>query len=256
MIYSRLCVWRTSFQVRRSLHSFNLSFLHHVREDITRAVPPSTLHCLECNRTFSISRPHATAPNVSNAERLARSRPRLMRELEAERKKDNLSPKWDLIFTSKESNLKLTLAHWACIVCGCALPVLLFTNWWDLEHEEDILIASVNVSRRTEYSMFILLNAFILTIVFKNVRCVPKRIYFDDKTGNYLAVCRSWFPWSTVHKQFKAEDIRKLPFRIMAPQFKIWKDTEYFVLNRRLAFPHMSFRNGQDRYWMLRFVET
>ncbi|XP_034246757.1 uncharacterized protein LOC117648366 [Thrips palmi] len=261
MIFSRLCIWRTSFQTRGPLPSCGLTHRLNVREDLKLALRPSILCRLECNRSFYITnnfqaiRPQANHANLSKTDQFVRSRPRLMKEYEKEKKKDNMPAGWELIFTSKKFRILLFAAHCLSFVTLCATPFIWVYGVLDAADEEDVVLGSVNISKATEVTLFLLLNAFIMIVIFKNVLSVPKRIYFNEKTGDYTALCRSWWPFSTVRKQFKAHDIRPIPFRIIPVQLRFFKHNDYIVSNRRLVFPHLSFRNGEDRLLMLRFVE-
>lgn len=258
MIFSRPCMWVKPFQIRASLSSYTLVPLHHVKEDFAQIVSRKTFRPnIFCNRTFSsVTRARTTSRNVSKADQLARSRPRLMKDFEAEMKKDNFSPEWELIFTSKAHNFKIVCVHWISLAGLAAVPFLLVWSYLQQEHEADVSIANLSYSKRTEHALFILVNAFMMTIFFKNARSIPRRIYFNERTENYLALRRSWLPWLTVPMQYKATNVRKLPFRILSSPLRFWKSNEFSVNNYRMIFIPSAFRSGQDRYHMLRYVES
>lgn len=236
--------------------SYSLVQLHHVGKALKSTLCPKILCRFECNRTISsVSQRQVTPPNLPNVEQLARSRPRLMKEYESEKKRDGMSHDWDLIFTTKRYNTILSVAQWASTLSLLALPIYAFLNFWEYDHEDNVIFASITIKKKTEFFLFLTLNAFIMAIMLKNVRTIPKRIYFHDKNEEYVAMCRGWCPWLTVRKQFQPSEIRHLPYRGLPIDFRFLRNNDYIVSGRRLVFPYMCFRSGQDRYWLLRYVE-
>lgn len=199
-----------------------------------------------CNTHYRNARP------VVKPDQFAVSHPRQYKLYEREKQKDSLPEDWQLIFSSSGYGKKLDIIHWLTFGVLCVSPFAVAYGWWEFQVEENIIFASVEVSKRTEFMMFLLINFLIAQASIKTVSRIPKRMYFNEEADRYLAVLPRYFPWKSAKVEFKSTDIFDLPSKKLPIRLKPWGDQEFRVKNQIMLLPVMSFRSGHDYDWMMR----
>lgn len=192
----------------------------------------------------------------SKESHLAVSRPRLYKQLHAEKIEDNVPKDWDLIFSQGRNRLKLKVAHWACFVGALVLPVCLGLGLWQNADEEDVIVGGISVAKNTEFSLFMAVNGLVLVVLYRVIRNIPIRMYFNNAQEKYTAIMPARIPWQTRRFEFTAMDVRSVPSLRTPVMLKPWKHNEFRVLNRLIVLPHMCFHNGHDRHMLLRFKDV